>query len=216
MQPSRDLEILGPERAAAAQRRRNINLGVYGGIGVVSLAMMAPLLYLGPALWLFAMVALVLAGGFSFGMVALIGNTQPRNPYSLTTGGPRPFGQIYTPAPPAEVWQAIQQTALVHQLSTRMISPTTMVLERGIAMNRGAMTYLVDVRESIDRPGMGVVSVYGEPKVATAVTDAGLNESFLNSLLLSVPGRELPAFGPQIMPARPRAALPPRDRFRSQ
>ena len=73
--------------------------------------------------------------------------------------------------------------------------------------------YLVDLRPSADRPGMGVVTIAARPHMAHIYHDLGTAQNTVNALLNAVPGRELPGQpAAQLLPRRPSG---PQDRYRS-
>lgn len=198
----RDVDILAAERAAHQRTRRRARAWFYGGVfgatGSVILFGAAPLITVSVAAWLgtvLLFLAVVACGvGLSVALARSIGNSA-RSQIGLASPGPWSFGQIYTKAPPDQVWPVLQQNLALQGIAVRSVGPTTIEADKPMTLTTPGTLYLIDLRPSSDRPGYGVVTIAARPRTwaAFAIHDYGISQNLVTSLLMSVPGRELPA-----------------------
>lgn len=215
-----DSQILAAERAAHQQSKSRARAVFWSIIGGVVLLTCIPL---AATLWavkpvLAAFVALVFAAiiGGSLGLGTLLGKAIGKasaSPFGLASPGPWSFGQVYTPLPPEQVWPAVQFAALSQNLASGPAGLTSIEFIKSTGFYTPGGRYLVDLRPSADRPGMGVVTIAARPHMAHIYHDLGTAQNTVNALLNAVPGRELPGQpAAQLLPRRPSG---PQDRYRS-
>lgn len=218
-----DSQILAAERAALAQRRKTgttiylvvvgiFLLTVFGIVGLAigaSMGLRAAILLAGISLA--ACAALI---GLILGIMKAASSGQGAGPASK---GPASWGQIYTQAPPNEVWAAINRSIAAQGMTARQIGPGTIRAEKPMNMWSWGAKFLVDVRASTDRPGWAVVSVQAEPKVSFAMADYGIAQNTNNAILAAIPGQPAlgPGMAPGMMPQLPQFPPSPQDRHHS-
>lgn len=190
-----DSQILMAERQYSAQRRRKGTTGYWGLIAGIAIVPGLVMLVVFPPMGLLYLPIVGVAAVLGIGVAAVINKTSTAQQAGAASSGPVSFGQVYTMAPPAQVWPALQQAAATHGLFGGMIGPTTMQVNRAMGVVTPSSKVLIDVRPSYDRPGMGVVSILAEPTLPVASVDYGRHQGMVNALLFAVP-QAGPAIGP--------------------
>ncbi len=209
-----DAQILAAEREAHQRTKRTARGIFYGGIGAL---MLLPMIVVGVTtgsligLEFFAVMLIFMAGiiGMSVGLGILAAKGMANaynNRLGMASPGPWSFGQVYTRAPAEQVWAALHQAVGISGMGSQQVGQTTIESVKAMGFVTPGAKYLIDLRPSSDRPGMGVVTIAARPAVPYAYHDMGVAQNTVNSLLLTVPGRELS--GP-MLPATPQ------DRFQS-
>lgn len=222
-----DSQILAAERADLARRRKTAMTIYFVAVGVL-------------LFFVFGLVGTVLGAtvGFRFGIgiaagalavtvallamiLGIVKATSTGTGAGAASKGPASWGQIYTQAPPDEVWAAINRSVAAQAMTARQIGPGTIRAEKSMNFWSWGSSYLIDVRASVDRPGMAVVSIQAEPKVSFTMADYGIAQNTNNAILAAIPGQpaigygQLPSIGPGQAPHMPYVQRSPQDRHHS-
>lgn len=209
-----DAEILAAERADHQRSKRKARGLLYGGMmGLFTLIGLITTIAMWAAMDAAALIFFVMfvgIAGFSVGLGLLIAKaiaSATQNQHGLASPGPWSFGQVHTSAPAEQVWAALHQTVGMQGMSSHQTSPTTIEAIKTMGFWTPGARYLIDLRPSTDRPGMGVVTIAARPQIGYAMHDMGIAQNAVNAMLMAVPGRS----------QLPGAQFPttPQDRFRS-
>lgn len=100
--------------------------------------------------------------------------------------GPLSYTQVYTQMPAPVAWEAVLSRMAVAGIAHHQVAPTTVKGHKSMDWLSYGSDHLVDVRPSVERPGLTVVTILATPSVPSTMTDYGRTAKVNNHILSAV------------------------------